>query len=842
MKEQPDPKKFADDFDGVIQKIVKPSVQATATSEAPPIAPPETPPMPPVAPIAEATRPDSKPVFFADVDAKRGDNKKDGSGTVQEKKPGILKRGLKYTIDQLNPIKAFKEIRERWRENGAQFNEELFEEKQIEMFFQDIPEAERENYGYSQLLQRAKIIDQARGELFEKKNEKREQFAGIFSALGIKRDAVDDEDVKRLEANSSGQHRILLEIGMKAFANDPQKLENFLNQFHQKDVAFREENLEAYFRAQNGKCGDKIVYGLDRIGRTFKDIGFLRKMAITSIGTTGVVIGGAVVGFGALGVSTLMLGSRIGISALGGLSLGIGKKLKYEGKRREQEDMAKAEHIEMMLQTTAVNLDWGIQEMHESMSTSIFRERRAEQIIWETRKAALWGVTSAVLGRVAGEYLAHEGITFRSLLEKIGIIGGGGGMVKPSVPDHLPGVVKPSVVTTEPEVKMGEMRAPDAPPANYDQFHKPSVIPEPEVKTGGGSSLQNWAETTHAAGADVKVPDQFQNPSIVPETEVKTGGMRTPDAEPQIAKPKLEEIATVKIKAGGNMWASIESKIKADPLAYGLDKTDPNFKTNMNGKISGMLHDFAKKNGLSYKQLDKVFEGDNFKIGHDAAGKPYLYDYQGKAFGGHVSGAVQEVSPSKHGVSAVEDVKPKVSVAAEDATRPRAGAAAEQQPTRARGGGKIKFSPEIEEMDRKAAASGARALESQQYADSLKAQSPLNEKQYALAHIQQVNATGSLLKRVFEGAGVSEYVDVLKKPMSEWKNLFGPEYQISQEVRLNDATDKVNLNLEKLKELYPILRQYQTRGVESIGECLFKAMKDPVNVSKINQWVLTARR
>ncbi len=78
------------------------------------------------------------------------------------------------------------------------------------MFFQDIPESERERYGYSQMLLNAKLIDQARANLFKEKEKKREKFAGLLSTLGIKRDIVDDEDIQRLEANRDEQHKMLL--------------------------------------------------------------------------------------------------------------------------------------------------------------------------------------------------------------------------------------------------------------------------------------------------------------------------------------------------------------------------------------------------------------------------------------------------------------------------------------------------------------------------------------------------------------------------------------------------------------------------------------------------------
>lgn len=302
-----------------------------------------------------------------------------------------------------------------------------------------------------------------------------------------------------------------------------------------------------------------------------------------------------------------------------------------------------------------------------------------------------------------------------------------------------------------------------------------------------------------------------------------------PEAQtPEIAKPQFEEIDSVKIKTGGSMWKGIENSIRANPEAYHLDSKDPNFRKIMNGKIAEMLHTFADKKGLSYEQLDKVFADDTFKLMHDSiTGKFYLDDYQGKAFGGDVSrdgaGAVQENVPSKGSVPV-------------EHTRPRTGAV-DHQPSR--GGGKtMQYDSDTP----------AQKIAKEHYAQAVQNQENLNrvhaeQAAYEAAETAKNNSilyikTRGLANLIVNEAGVGNRANFWEHSMDNWKNLLGSEYQISQDVQFNDATNKTNISLNKLRSLYPILEKYHRQGIESIGDCLKEAVKNPTDLLKINKLVL----
>jgi hypothetical protein len=290
-------------------------------------------------------------------------------------------------------------------------------------------------------------------------------------------------------------------------------------------------------------------------------------------------------------------------------------------------------------------------------------------------------------------------------------------------------------------------------------------------------------------------------------------GVRAPDAEAQVAEPGIREIGFHEVEEGGGIEKSAKAIIKANPEAFGLDPDDPKLNTKAGQEAHKLARGLADKYGMTYKDLNeiashKVQPGDQIRIFQDPLNGKWNLTYNGAAFDNALSpdnipdvphggaGAAQEIAPTKAGMT-VDDVKPKASVAPEDATRPRAGAAAEQQPTRARGGGKMNFPPEVEELDRKAQASAARALESQQYADNLREQSVGSEAVYSAATSKAHLATRGLWENVFRDAGFSKRGNVWNRSALE---IYG---QLKQYIA-HDVTspDPTNENMARLGGLF----------------------------------------
>lgn len=307
---------------------------------------------------------------------------------------------------------------------------------------------------------------------------------------------------------------------------------------------------------------------------------------------------------------------------------------------------------------------------------------------------------------------------------------------------------------------------------HFKQFNiEPHDSPKPEMKAGG-NSLINWAESTHAAGTDVHTPE--------------------------IAKPQFEDIASVKIKAGGNMWGSIENNIKANPSAYGLDPNDPNFTKDMHRMTQQMLDEFAYRKGMSYEQLDqiartKIRAGDAFKIIHDPSTRDiYIDDFHGKAFGADVShggaGAAQEITPNK-GSMPVED------------TRPRTGAA-EHQPGGTRG--KVMQYDSDTPTQKIAKENFAKASQHYENVQEYKAKvGPQIDNMSRIAEIRQAIATKPGLIRILNGASFGERADVWNKSATGLYNqIMSHGGYIAHDVISADATKDLNENNIRLMAMF----------------------------------------
>lgn len=766
-------------------RAAKEARKATAASEeASPVAPPETPPVPPVAAETDPAippTPDQQPYAYRQGDefaATSRDWKEKGDFTKISDK----EKWMKISEEDLDLDTQLSEMKKELDEFGKNYSKVAGEAGAKQGTIKKIlnPLFNPEDYDE---------VKQALGEWQQKRDEFERAFYHDL-ALKLSRGEINDQFEKQQEHNFDA-----------LMAKEAIEL-------HSRKYDFKKD-----YSAGKNWISPKIADGYNNF------IGKFRKMhpALRI---------GAGAGIFVVGNIPATIAWRI----IGGLAAGKGA---HEGLQaaaelwRQRKERKSLQEFEKDMNRRNLSAQ---ERINERLGRLERQNQRMEQRMAKYARGDYYRKFAGVVlaGLIGSGTMARliQGTGIGSVIkEKIF----GGGVVATQAVEHFrPSGGMPQDLSPEEYARIKKTMASYGPGRNMDEIvageadkmHAGGIMPEPEVKTGG--SAQAWAETTHAGGAKVQMPE--------------------------IAKPKFEDIASVKIKAGGSMWGSIENNIKANPAAYGLDPNDPSFTKDMHRMTQQMLDEFASRKGLSYEQLDqmarggKVQPGSTFNIIHDPSTDEIYLDDKGKIFGADVSpggaSAAHEIAPSKASMP-IDDMKPKTaSIAPEDATRPRAGAAAEQQTTRARGGGKMKFSPEIEEMDRKAQASTAKALESQQHADSLKAQSVHEVAEAAKNNTKLYLSTRGLVNDIVNGAGVGNRANFWEHSMDNWKNLLNSEYQISQEVRLNDATGKTNISLSKLRSLYPILEKYHRQGIESIGDCLKEAVKNTKDLYEINKLVL----
>ena len=316
----------------------------------------------------------------------------------------------------------------------------------------------------------------------------------------------------------------------------------------------------------------------------------------------------------------------------------------------------------------------------------------------------------------------------------------------------------------------------------------------------------------------------------------------------------IRDIASVKIKAGGNMWGSIENNIKANPSAYGLDPNNPNFTKDMHRMTKQMLDEFAYRKGMSYEDLDQIARtklraGDTFKIIYNPTTEEIsLDDFHGKAFGSDVlhGSAAEEMATMRptvtpdvsHGgaAGAVHENtlnKPHLS----HGTVKHGTGVAEHQP--ARGAGKtMQYDADTPEQIN-AKKEFALADKYQKDLRVFNAQETARlEGVNEAANDQLFSSTKEGIEKIFHESGISIRSNILDKPMNAWEKLIATENYITQDVQDADAVGKMNINLNKLKYLRLILGRYNTSGSETIGDCLKQAVKNPKILYLINKSVL----
>ncbi|HLM84067.1 MAG TPA: hypothetical protein VK254_02565, partial [Candidatus Bathyarchaeia archaeon] len=331
-------------------------------------------------------------------------------------------------------------------------------------------------------------------------------------------------------------------------------------------------------------------------------------------------------------------------------------------------------------------------------------------------------------------------------------------------------------------------------------------VSEPETQTGESSGA--YLEGKYGTETD----------GHVSESEVQAA---------EISKPQLEQIANVKIKAGGSMWGSIENNIKANPKDFGLNPDDPNFTKDMHKMTQTMLNEFASRKGLSYEQLDQIARtklraGDSFKIVWDTSNDDiYIDDFHGKAFGADIShgtlgASVEEIASSKPQISHEPTVKHGAGVV-DNHPKGVGHVASEHQPSR--GGGKMKFSPEIEDMDRKANAKWNAAVQHEQEWNAKRPGfAAENADKLAKANHRIFLNTRGLWDSVLVGANFGGHTDVWNSPASEICRQI--KLYVAQDVIEKQAVDNINENMVRLG-------------------AIFKAFGDPPAGMKMNEYFMS---
>jgi hypothetical protein len=330
----------------------------------------------------------------------------------------------------------------------------------------------------------------------------------------------------------------------------------------------------------------------------------------------------------------------------------------------------------------------------------------------------------------------------------------------------------------------------------------------PSASTTGAGDIIRQAQESPAAGAKVNVPSELNKSDLPPVPE----------------KAALEKIASMKIPQGGTLWGSIEQNIRANPAAYGLDPNDPDFVKDARKMTRQMLDEFASRKGLTYEQLDrvarlKVRPGDGLKMIYNPATEEFHIEYEGRAFGADVGGETPVAEEARTGTSV-----------GREAEHPS------QRPVSQQAGGM----EEIEARQKLAQQKYDRAVQAEQdWQVRRERLAGLNEAVGHEAQMRQVLATRGLLNRVIEGSGIGNNISFWEGDASRWHaQIIGKELYIPQDVQLAGETEKLNLNLDKLKKLFSILAKQGIQPGESNGDCLMRAMKDPKNVVLINRLVL----
>ncbi len=762
-------------------------------------------------------------------------------------------------------------LKEQAKRNQEEIDKTAMETKTEPLVVKE-PESKSEDLAQAELNQAIVDFEAKQSQIAEMRAKKTGRFASLAKSLGIKtRNISEDAEVMALEKESHDLYRNLLSKGIHLYKGDKAQLENFLRQFDEFEVFRSVYNQEMDERTKNCKWPEMVLAKFQKFGQKWSEMDWKKKLVISGVAGGLMTAGAIALGAGTFGAAALGAGYRWGFRGFGAMAAGVGRKVQLDARMmKEMEadwDMRFKQKMDFLKQYEN-NLDQAIEKIISNSAGIKYARKEYEQRGLEnTIRARNLALKTFVISSVLGESFRYAsqatGVNFGTILKKIGkhtgiSIGG----IKHSIGDFLSGDTKAVqglgggaaaiqaqealytrgldgkiTLTQKGVASIGDQ------PVEGEVKLPPKDLEEIRTRMEAAAKAEAMKKIMQspAAGAEVNVPEDIQKPSSVPEPAgAKVSDMHVPDAEGKIAgatetpRPKFEEIAVVKIKAGGNMWASIENNIKANPSAYGLDPNSPSFTKDMHRMTQQMLDEFASRKGMSYEQLDqiartKIRAGDSFKIIHDPTTRDiYIDDFHGKAFGADVSpsgaGAAQEVAPGKAGAT-VENMKPKTSAAVEDAAKPKSGAAAEHQPAGKRG---MELPEEIQAMQDRAQAKWQDAVQAEQ---KWRAKRPEiaaeNAKEMVIANNRLYLSTRGLLDRIVQDAGIGKKAAFWGQPISRFSDLVGTENYIASDVLDQDAVEKMNLSSDKLRELHKILKRYSVHGGETIDECLRKAIMDP---------------
>jgi hypothetical protein len=719
-----------------------------------------------------------------------------------------------------------------------------------------IPKAE--DLAQAELNKAITDFEAKQAQIAEMRAKKAGRWTSLRKTLGLETRNIDrDPEVMGLEKESQDLYRSLLARGINLYKGDKSQLEIFLKQFDEFEVFKKNYNQELDKKVEIAGYPEKISSGLKTLTKKWSELGWKQKIAI-SMGGGLLFAGGAMaLGAGTLGAATLTAGWRWGFRAFGATAAGVGKNVMLDRQMMatmEKEAEARLKGKMDFLEKYENNLDQGIEKMLSETeiggARKDFEQRKTENALRATR----FGLTTFAISSVLGESFRYAsqatGINMGTILRKIGhatgLWGVGGPVTEITAPQSgRPMSAEISSGTGKPpeSVLTGEFRATEHSLNPAEQSHADNAagaidnrpvsgITEPQAgrpayTESSATEQPHYAEQSHTENpkgaidhrpVSVITESQAGRPTSVETSDIQTG------------RPgQIEEISSVKIRPGGTMWGGIESKIKANPSAFGLDPKDPNFTKNMHRMTQQLLDEFAYRKGMSYEELDqiartKVMAGDSFKLMYDPSTEELsIDDFHGKAFGSDIQtgGAARDISSLEGGKLEPENAKSGASTT-------------EHQPSR---GSRTKLPNEILENERIAKEDFAKADQYQKDIRAYNAKEAVRlESVSSAADTRLFLSTRGLLNQLVNGAGVGDKANFWQHSMNDWEKLLGSENYIAQDIQLADETRIVSF--DKLKKLLPILEPYHRRGIESIGDCLREAVKNPKVLLMINRLVL----
>lgn len=668
--------------------------------------------------------------------------------------------------------------------------------------------------------------------------DKSRKWIKLKNLLGARIKEVKDEDFERVKSEYEQARSSYLEAKKTEVLTkgDKEGAKQFLLEFEGTDEAIKFLNLKYDLKKEQSGYPAKILYGFEKLANGWKEMSWKKKIAI-SVAIMGVGFAAtATAGLTFGGVGALAFTLRTAQRTLGAGAMYIGVK-KWQDTRSLNKIQGKSED---RINTLLSNDDWlkrieNLESKHVSTRFD-FNKEQIEALDKKHKRRALALAGLVGVGGTAFDMYRH------------GVFKGLGGAIKEKM-------VGSSILasSTSAEGMGGGAAATQA----VEHLQPTGGMPQ-DLSEGDYARIQKtMASYGPGRNMDEMVAGEaakMHNDGIMPEHEVKTSDLRAPDAGPQIAKPKFEEIASGEFGKGGSIEGKVTAAIEASPEDFGLHESDPDFAKKALEMKKSIIEDFYKEKGFkSYAEFDRycrknVWDKDIFRIVHNPVTHDIILECKGHGFHDVFStGDVLDVSPGGSGAAAqeiasskasipVDDVKPKAGIVPEEAVKSRTGVA-DQHPSR--GAGKA-MQYETDTPDQiNAKKEFALADKYQKDLRAFNAQEAARlEGVNEMANDQSFSSTKEGIEKIFHESGIGIRANILDRPMSAWEKLIATENYISKDVQDADAVGKMNINLNKLKYLRLILGRYNTSGNETIGYCLKQAVKNPKILYLINKSVL----